>query len=134
GGGGEIGGAERLITGHVAEKILDTGTIRTGRGAKNARRDRLASGRGPARGSEGILFIGLLAPRYRTHSRIQERDLARKQVAEQPRDTKAHVDSRPANCGDRQHLDPGDAAGSKIPRRPAAHECESVGDLLATGA
>ena len=65
---------------------------------------------------------------------VDQRDLGREHVAEQAGNAPGDVDARPAEAGRRQHLDAGDAAGGRIPLRPAAHQRQPLRDLLAAGA
>ena len=69
----------------------------------------------PQRFGERIVAVGLVARRDRADRRVDQRDLGREHVAEQAGDAPGDVDARPAECGRRQHLDAGDAAGGRHP-------------------
>ena len=64
----------------------------------------------------------------------EERDLARKDVAEEAGNAQGHIDPRPAQHRQRQNLEAADAAGRSVPGRPAADERESLSEIVAAGA
>ena len=131
-GGGEIGRADGVGVGVAAEQILDAGAIGAGRGAENAieaRFDRPAARRG-----ERIFVVVFVARRDRLHRGIDQRDLRRKEIAEQSGNAPGDVDARAAHGRGRQHFDAGDAAARRLPDRPAAHQRKALRDLLAAGA
>ena len=114
--------------------MLDAGAIGAGRRAEDARRcRRIVAGRA-AGGGERIVVVGVGTRRNRPHRRVDERDLRREKIAEQPGDAPRHVDARPTDRGRRQHFDAGHAPGRVIPGRAAAHQGEALGDLFAAGA
>src|SRR5262245_21391799 len=130
-GRGEIRGADARAIGIAREQFLDAGAVGAGGGAEDARDVTLAAA---SRGRERVLLVALVARGRRPYRRVDERDLARKEVAEEAGDTERDVDARAPDCGGRQHLDAGDPRGRRVPDRPAAHEPESLGNLLAPGA
>ena len=88
---------------------------------------------GAAAGGERVFAIVLVAGGHRLHRRVEDRDLRREEVAEQAGDPAGDVDPRPAERRRRQHLDAGDAAARPLPLRPAPHQRQRLGDLLAAG-
>ena len=121
--------------GVAAEQILDASAIGARRRAEDAcERAWLCAVRCAPRRSERIFVVGLVARRDRLHRGIEQRDLRREKIAEQPGDAPRHIDARAADRGRRQHFDAGDAPGGMVPDRPAAHQRKALCDLLAAGA
>ena len=65
---------------------------------------------------------------------VDELDLQRKGIAEEAGDPQGDVDAGAAELGQRHDLEPGDAAGSRLPLRPGAEQRQSLGDVVAAGA
>ena len=83
---------------------------------------------------ERIFVVVFVARRDRLHGGIDQRDLRREKIAEQPGNAPGDIDARAPDCGGRQHFDAGDAPAGRIPDRPAAHQRKPLRDLLAAGA
>ena len=86
-----------------------------------------------AAAASGFSSSLLGAPGDQPHRRVDQRDLRREQVAEQAGNAPSDIDARASHGGGRQHLDAGDACACRVPDRPAAHQREALGDLLAAG-
>ena len=133
--GGEISRADRIRVRAAAEQIFDAGTIDARRGAEDAIEARRGLAVGCAtRGGERIFVVVLVARGDCLHGGIDERDLRRKQIAEQSGNAPGDVDARTADGRRRQHFDAGDAAARRLPDRPATHQRKSLRDLFAAGA
>ena len=134
-GGREIGRADRLRVRYRGR--ADPRRRRRRRPARCRRCDRGGTlrrlRRAPRRG-ERIFLVAFIARGDGLHRRVDERDLRRKEIAEQAGNAPGDVDARAAHGGSRQHLDAGDAAAGVVPERPAAHQREALRDLLAAGA
>src|SRR6185369_15211044 len=83
--------------------------------------------------SERILVAVLLAFGNEPRRGIEQRDLRREEIAEEPRDAPGDINPRTTHGGAWQNLDTGDAAGGAVPNGAAAHERKTLGDLLAAG-
>ena len=66
--------------------------------------------------------------------KVEERDLALEDVAEQARYAERHVDARSLQDGQRQDLDAGDPARAVVPDRAHAEVAEGLREIVATGA
>ena len=107
------GPALRLLRGRSARReARDVG--RPGGGERVAARGLVEAGDGPGR-------------------RVEERDLGRERVAEEPRHAKGHVHPRAVEEVEGEDLEPGDPPGARLPRRPHSHEGESLRDVVAAG-
>ena len=87
-----------------------------------------------AAAGSGFSSVGFIPRGNRPRRGIEQRDLRREQIAEQAGDAPRHIDARAADDRAGQHLDAEHAAGGMIPGRPAAHQRETLRDLLAAGA
>ncbi len=92
-GRGEIGRADRVGIGVAAEQVLDAGAIDAGRGAEDAVEPRAAAG-SAARRRQRVFVVVFLARRDRLHRGIDQRDLRRKQIAEQSGNAPGDIDAR----------------------------------------
>src|SRR5580658_9853176 len=79
---------------------------------------------------ERIVVSALLEPGDGADGGGEERNLARKDVAEQTRDAQRHIDPRPAQHRDRQNLKSADAARRGVPGRAAADQRESLREIV----
>ena len=128
---GEICGAERVAVAIVPEQIFDAGAVGSRSGAEDAgERGGVVDSGAPCR-RQRVLRIGFLACGNRASRGVQQRDLPRKEIAEQAGYAPGHVDARSPGCRRRQHLDAGDASGRVVPGGPAAHQREALRHLLA---
>ena len=85
-------------------------------------------------GGERIAALGLVEAGDGPGRRVEERDLGRERVAEEPRYPERHVDPRAVEKAEREDLEPGDPPGARLPRRPHPHQGEPLGDVVAPGA
>ncbi len=83
---------------------------------------------------ERIVLGALVQRRDGANGGRKERDLAWKNVTEQARNTQRHIDPRPAQHGQRQHLEAADASRGHVPGWPAADQCKRLGEIVAAGA
>ena len=115
--------------------MFDAGAVSAGCGAEDAEEPRyaLAVHCAPRR-CKRIVVVILIAGGDSLYRGVKECDLRWKEIAKQPGDTPGNIDARASDRGGRQHFDPGDAARGMVPDRPAAHERQSLRDLLAAGA
>ena len=101
--------------------------IGAGRRAKYSRRLAFKTG-------QRIVFGALLERGDGANGGGEQRDLARKDVAEQAGNAQRHVDPRPAQHGQRQHLKAVDARRRGVPGRPAADQRKGLREIIAAGA
>ena len=81
--GGKVGPSKFLAIDVASQKVLDTGTIGSGRGTKDAR-DRSGCARTfPPSGAKRVLVGWVFARCNRAHRCVDKRDLGGEQVAEQ---------------------------------------------------
>ena len=83
---------------------------------------------------ERIVADALLKRGDGANGGVEQRDLARKDVAEEAGNAQCRVDPRPAQHRQRQHLEAADAVRRRVPGRTAADERESLREIVAAGA
>ena len=103
--------SSRVVPVAARQPLLEPGAVGPRRRAEDARR----AGRGAARRRQRVLRRASSRAATARHRGVDQRDLRREHVAEQPRDAPGHVDPRPADRRRRQHLDAGDPAGRRRP-------------------
>ncbi len=109
GHGGEIGLAEIFARPPIAveREIGRSRAIAAGRAAKNAGKIVAA----PARAGDRVIGVVLVECGDLAYGRIKKRDLRFKNVPEQTGDPQRHINARPFEFCERQHLDAGDTVG-----------------------
>ncbi len=65
---------------------------------------------------------------------VEQIDQAGERIAEEAGDAQRHIDPRPVEHRDRQHLEPGHPAARALPDRPHAEKRQRLGDVVAAGA
>jgi len=98
--GREIGRADVVAGGFVAEQIADAGTIGTGRGAENpGQRVPAMAVRRAAHRSQRIFVVRFIPRCDGFHRSIEQCDLRREEIAEQAGNAPGHVDAGTAEHG-----------------------------------
>ena len=120
------------------DDLQDPGAVRAGLGPEDPRRRaalvavRGAVGVGVA--ADVVVLVGLVEAGDQADGVVEHRDHVREGVAEEARDPHDHVDAGPAELGERDGLQPDDAARRLVPGRQHAEQGEDLGDVVARGA
>src|SRR4029079_17181451 len=126
GGSGEIGCTDIGLICVAAQQVFGARAGCACRCAEDAV-ERAAAGDAHC-SSESILVAVLLAFGNEPRRGIEQRDLRREEIAEEPRDAPGDINPRTTHGGAWQNLDTGDAAGGAVPNGAAAHERKTLGD------
>jgi len=131
----EISGGDLAAANVMAEHIFNTGAVGAGRAAENPiEADCAGAVGGAARCGERIIRMVFITRRDRLHRRVDQRDLRRKQIAEQSRYPPGDVDPGTSDRCDRQNFDASHASGRAFPDRAAAKKRKPLRYFFAAGA
>ena len=86
------------------------------------------------RRGQGIVALGLVKPGDGADRGVEQGDLGREGIAEEPRDPQRHVDPRAVQEIEREDFESGDPPRARIPGRAHAEKRQGLGDVVAAGA
>ena len=81
-----------------------------------------------------VVLVRLVEQCHHPHRVVEHHHHVREGIAEEAGDADRHVDARPAELVERDHLEPADPPRRLVPVRPNAQQRQHLGDVVAGGA